>query len=402
MPPPPSRPYISAVRAVRVLRRPVLLDVGLALVFLVIGQVDVWAPHLIVWGDDALEGPRVANSVLLVLVALPLAVRRRYPLTAVTVFGAAVAVQALLPGMAMIGLLLLGPVLIHLYSVAAYGGRRRSWAGLGVVAAAVAVHDLTDPALRADLEGTSWWWLVLLAAWLVGRWVASRRAAAELERRTRALEEDRRLAEAAVQQERARIARELHDVVAHSVSVVAVQAGAAQAVLGSDPDRAREPLGAIETSARDALVEMRRLLGVLRTAEEEPSLAPQPGLADLPAIAARVTAAGLPVELSIEGEPAPLAPGVDLAALRIVQEALTNSLRHARASRARVVLVHRPDSIDLTVADDGGGGPTGRPGGHGIVGMRERVALYGGELSVGPGESGGYVVHAVLPREQRG
>ena len=387
----------------RVLRRPVLLDVGLALFFCVVGQVDIWAPHLIVWGDDALEGPRVANSVLLALVALPLAVRRRYPLAAVTVFSAAVAVQALLPGVAMIGLLLLGPVLIHLYSVAAYGGRRGSWAGLGVVAVAVAVHDLTDPVWRADLESASYWWLVLLAAWLVGRWVGSRRAAAELERRTRALEEDRRMAEAAVQQERDRIARELHDVVAHSVSVVAVQAGAAQAVLGSDPDRAREPLGAIETSARDALVEMRRLLGVLRTAEEEPSLAPQPGLADLPAVAARVTAAGLPVDLSVQGEPAPLPPGVDLAALRIVQEALTNCLRHAHASRARVTVTHRPADVELIVADDGGGGATARPGGHGIVGMRERVALYGGELSVGPGGgSGGYVVRAVLPREQRG
>ncbi len=154
------------------------------------------------------------------------------------------------------------------------------------------MHDLTEPVYRNDLEGTSWWWLVLLAGWLVGRYVGSRRAAADLERRTRALEEERRLAEAAVQEERARIARELHDVVAHSVSVVAVEAGAAQAVLATDPDRARRPLGAIETSARDALVDMRRLLGVLRTAEEEPSLAPQAGLADLPAVAARVTAAG--------------------------------------------------------------------------------------------------------------
>ena len=401
MPQPPSRPYIAAVRRVRPPFSPVLLDAGLAVFFLVVGQVDVWAPQLIVWGDDALEGPRVANSVLLALVALPLAVRRRHPLAAVTVFGAAVSVQALLPGLAMIGLLLLGPVLVHLYSVAAYGGRRGSWLGLGVVAAAVAVHDLTDPVWRADLESSSWWWLVLFAAWLSGRWVASRRAAADLERRTRALEE-RRLAETAVQEERARIARELHDVVAHSVSVVAVQAGAAQAVLGSDPDRAREPLGAIEISARDALVEMRRLLGVLRTAEEEPSLAPQPGLADLPAVAARVTAAGLPVELSVEGNPAPLPPGVDLAALRIVQEALTNSLRHARAFRARVTVAHRPDHVELTVADDGGGGPTGRPGGHGIVGMRERVAIYGGELSVGPGDTGGYVVHAVLPRRPGG
>jgi signal transduction histidine kinase len=384
------------------LRRPsraALLDLALALVFLVIAQVDVWAPQLADLGDGADEGIRPLNAVLLAAVALSLAWRRRAPLAAVAVLSAAAAVQALLPGAAPIGLLLAGPVLIGLYSVAAYGSRRASWAGLVVVAAAVAVHDLTDPVLRADLEGTSWWWLVLLVGWLVGRYVGSRRAAADLERRARVLEEERRQAETAVQEERARIARELHDVVAHSVSVVAVQAGAAQAVLGSDPDRAREPLGAIETTARNALVEMRRLLGVLRAAEEEPTLAPQPGLADLPAVAASVTAAGLPVELVVEGEPAPLPAGLELAAHRIVQEALTNALRHARASRARVTVRHRPQALEVTVADDGGGGPTGRPGGHGIVGMRERVALYGGELSVGPGETGGYVVRAVLPRD---
>lgn len=398
MPNLPSRPYIAAVRRLRPPSRPVLPDAGLAVFFLVVALLDVWAPQLVDWGDGADEGIRPLNAVLLGAVALALAWRRRAPLAAVAVQSTAVSVQALLPGTAPIGLLLAGPVLIGLYSVAAHSGRRGAGLGLGLVAAATAVHDLTDPVWRADLESASWWWLVLLLGWLVGRWVGSRRAAAGLERRARVLEEERRLAETAVQEERARIARELHDVVAHSVSVVAVQAGAAQAVLDSDPDRAREPLGAIETSARDALAEMRRLLGVLRTAEEEPSLTPRPGLADLPAVAARVTAAGLPVELVVHGEPAPLPAGVDLAALRIVQEALTNSLRHAHASRVRVSVTHRPADVELTVADDGGGGPTGRAGGHGIVGMRERVALYGGELSVGPGEGGGYVVHAVLPR----
>ena len=379
--------------------RPAVADGATAALFLAVAQIDVWAPQLAVWGDDPVEGIRPLNSLLLAAVALPLAWRRRRPLAAVTVLSVAVAIQALLPGAAPIGLLLLGPVLIGLYSVAAYGSRRAAWAGLGLVAAATAVHDLTDPAARADLEGASWWWLVLLVGWLVGRYVGSRRAAADLERRTRLLEEQRRQAETAVQDERARIARELHDVVAHSVSVVAVQAGAAQAVLDSDPDRAREPLDAIETTARSALVEMRRLLGVLREAEDEPTLAPQPGLAGLSGVAARVTAAGLPVELVLEGEPATLPAGLELAAHRIVQEALTNSLRHARASRARVTVAYVPGGLELTVADDGGGGPTGRPGGHGIVGMRERVALYGGELSVGPGPDGGYVVHAVLPRD---
>lgn len=378
--------------------RQVLADTGLAALFFVVGQVDVWAPELAIWGDDPVAGVRPLNAVLLAAVALPLAWRRRAPLAAVSVATVAAAAQALLPGAAPVGLLLAGPVLIGLYSVAAYGGRRRSWVGLGVAAIAVAVHDLTDPALRADLEGSSWWWLVLLVGWLVGRYVGSRRTATELERRARDLEDEGRETEAAVRAERARIARDLHDVVAHSVSVVAVQAGAAQAVLDSDPERAREPLGAIETTARNALVEMRRLLGVLRAAEDGATLAPQPSLAQLSEVAAQVTGAGLPVEVVVEGEPVPLPAGLELAAHRIVQEALTNALRHSGASRAWVTVVHRSDGVELTVTDDGAGGPTGRPGGHGIVGMRERVALYGGELSVGPGAAGGYVVHAVLPR----
>jgi len=379
--------------------RPPLSDAALALVFLVVAQVDVWAPHLAVWGDDAVAGSRPLNALLLAAVAVPVAWRRRAPLAAVTVLGAAVTVQALLPGVAPIGLLLLGPVLTTLYSVAAYGGRTRSWAGLAVVAAATAVHDLTDPAYRADLEATSWWWLVLVVGWLIGRYTGSRRSAAQLERRARALEEERRQAETAVQEERARIARELHDVVAHSVSVVAIQAGAAQAVLDADPGRAREPLDAIEATARNALAELRRLLGVLRPAEEEPRLGPQPGIADLPAVAAQVSAAGLPVDVVVQGEPAPLPAGLQLAVHRIVQEALTNALRHSGATRVRVTVAYRPAHLEVTVADDGGGGPTRRPGGHGIVGMRERVALYGGELHVGPGEHGGFVVSAVLPRD---
>jgi signal transduction histidine kinase len=380
-------------------RGAVLLDAALAVVLLLVSQVDVWAPHLAVWGDDPVAGDERVNAVLLAAVALPLAGRRRWPLVTVAVQSAAAATQALMPGAAPVGLLLAGPVLIGLYSVAAYGGRRASWAGLAAVAAAVAVHDLTDPALRADLEGSSWWWLVLLIGWLCGRYVGSRRAGAALEARTRVLEAERRQAETAVHEERARIARELHDVVAHSVSVVAVQAGAAQAVLDIHPDRAREPLNAIESTARNAMVEMRRLLGVLRPVDDGPALVPQPGLAEVSGLAAHLTAAGLPVDVVVEGDPAPLAPGLELTAHRIVQEALTNALRHSRATRVQVTIGYRCEAVELTVADDGRGGPTARPGGHGIVGMRERVTLYGGSLDVGPAEGGGYVVRAVLPRE---
>jgi signal transduction histidine kinase len=293
---------------------------------------------------------------------------------------------------------------VHAYSVGCYAGRARAWAGLAVIAAAIAVHDAFDADIRTaqDVGEASYWWLVVATTWLVGRYVGSRRRAREAAELARRKDEQRARAEAeAVTAERLRIANELHDVVAHSVSVVALQAGAALELLERSPERAREPLEVIERTARDALAEMGALVGFLRQGDEPASA--QPGLAELPALAARAQAAGLHVEVCDRGPVGPLPPGIELAAYRIVQEALTNALKHAGpGSRVHVAVVAARDELVVTVRDDGQGHATdaavGR--GHGLVGMRERTALYGGDLDAGPAADGGFVVEARLPLGQ--
>jgi signal transduction histidine kinase len=200
--------------------------------------------------------------------------------------------------------------------------------------------------------------------------------------------------------ERARIARELHDIVAHSVSVMGVQAGAARLSMDTDPDRARQVLISIEESAREAVGELRRLLGILRSDGQPPELAPQPGLADLPGLLAHSQQAGVAVKLAIEGEPFPLPPGVDLAAYRIVQEAITNVRKHAAPCTASVRITYASTRITIEVHDTGRRAHlagAGKNGGHGLVGMRERAAVYGGTLEAGPGQAAGFRVRAVLP-----
>ncbi|MQA95312.1 MAG: hypothetical protein GEV11_11935 [Streptosporangiales bacterium] len=246
--------------------------------------------------------------------------------------------------------------------------------------------------------------------WWAGRSMRMRRAyMAELEARARRLERARDAhARAALAEERARIARELHDVIAHHVSVMTVQAAAAQRVLGSRPEEAREALTAITETGRSALAEMRNLVVVLRTDDDgpppAPGRAPQPGVAQLETLAGQLREAGLAVRLTTEGEPAPLPPGVDLTVYRVVQEALTNTLKHGGPeTTAEVLLRYEPRALHVSVRDDGRGAPAttrddpDRPG-HGILGMRERVSLYGGELRAGPGRAGGYRVDARLPR----
>jgi signal transduction histidine kinase len=224
------------------------------------------------------------------------------------------------------------------------------------------------------------------AAWALGEATRNRHVAIE--------EEARR----AVSEEQARIARELHDVIAHSVSVMVVQAAAADDVFDSQPERARAALRSIETSGREAMVELRRLLAAVKTGDAESG--PQPGLDGLDELADRIRAGGLGVVVRREGRPEALAPGVDLSAYRIVQEALTNTLRHAQASRAEVVVRFDPDAVELIVEDDGlGANANGMgEGGHGIVGMRERAAMIGGTLEATP-VPGGFRVHARLPLE---
>ena len=242
-------------------------------------------------------------------------------------------------------------------------------------------------------------WVFLAAAFAAGVTLQRRALLAEVlaDRADRAERERELRAREAVADERARIARELHDVVAHDVSVMVVQAQGAARVLEGEQREVRDALAAIETTGRGAVDEMRRLLGVLRRSDEEMALAPQPSLAQLHALVAGVRDAGLPVELAIVGDPVTLPPGVDLSAYRIVQEALTNALKHAGPARARVVVRYGLDAVELEVSDDGPGVP-GAPGtGHGLVGMRERVALYGGELQAGRGREGGWALRARLP-----
>jgi signal transduction histidine kinase len=202
---------------------------------------------------------------------------------------------------------------------------------------------------------------------------------------------------AAVVDERARLARELHDVVAHSVSTMVVQAEAGESLLERDPERAREAFVSITSSGRQALGELRRMLGLLRSSDGEPLLGPQPGVRELHALVEQMRGVGLPVELSIEGEPRPLPAGVDLSAYRIVQEALTNTLKHASPARAWVMVRYGGDHVELEVLDDGRARAGGSQGGHGIAGMRERVRLYGGTLEVGSRNGGGFSVRARLP-----
>ncbi len=262
--------------------------------------------------------------------------------------------------------------------------------GLALVAAIVALGTLSED--ESDFGDVVFFSIVFGGVWLAGRAIRRRRlreAELVVERDTKAV--------AAVVEERARIARELHDVVAHAVSVIVLQARGGRRVLDEDPGDAREAFDTIEETGKQALVEMRRLLGLLRADDEELALAPQPSLNQLDRLAAQVREAGLPVEIAIEGEPVELPAGVDVSAYRIVQEALTNALRHAGPARARVLVRYGPDELELEITDDGPGAANGHSGGHGLVGIRERVAVYGGDLSAGARAEGGYALRARLP-----
>ena len=300
-----------------------------------------------------------------------------------------------------------------LYALAAHGTRQEAVVGAGL--ATVLLGSVLYADRASDLQDVAINYLILATAWLLGDSARSRRErAAELEERV-AQAERARVAEAdrAVVEERARIAREMHDVVAHHVSMMVVQAEAGPVVVHRDPDRASQAFDAISTTGREALIEMRRLLGVLRT-DRSSDLAPQPGLAALPALAERCRAAGLPVQLYVDDDGGPLPVGVALSAHRIVQESLTNALRHAGPATAEVTVRRTHDAVEVLVHDDGLGGrpggdhggndesgddrPGGRlPGGNGLVGMRERALSHGGQLTAGPDPRGGWTVTARLP-----
>jgi len=209
-------------------------------------------------------------------------------------------------------------------------------------------------------------------------------------------------ADTAASRERMRIARELHDVITHCVSVMVVQAGAARMVMDAQPSRAEESLSRVEQAGRDALAEMRRLVGVLGESSDERALSPQPGLADLDELMSTARASGLNVALSVEGEPLPVPPALDLCAYRILQEAVTNAIKHAAPARTQIRVRWTGAALELEVSDDGRrrSGPHGHTTGHGLAGMRERVAIYGGRLDAGHDDTGGFVVRASLPIPQ--
>jgi signal transduction histidine kinase len=241
--------------------------------------------------------------------------------------------------------------------------------------------------------------VVVCTPWFVGYAMRGKlRRSDELERRAERLEHERATA---VADERARIARELHDVIAHSVSVMVVQAGAAEEVLKRSPEAALEPLRAVQETGRQALVEMSRLVGLLRETGQEIGLTPQPRLDELEELVASVEHAGLPVSLSLEGDRRRLPLGIELTAYRVVQEALTNALKHAGEASAEVRVRYEPDALLLEVLDDGPGA-NGYGGGHGLAGMRERVGVFGGEVTAGPRASGGFAVRVRLPVEEAG
>ena len=344
------------------------------------------------------------TAVFAAMVTIALNWRRTHPLIVIAIGAGAWTVPILLglvPSEAALTPLV--ALLIAVYSVARHAPARQAVIGALVALAASLASDLrmAHPGV-GDFGFTailiSWPWFAgyaLRSHALANSALADRAELLEAERDAKAL--------AAVAAERARLARELHDIIAHCVSVMVVQAGAAEEIIDRQPDRAREALRAVGTSGRAALADLRTLLGLLRDGELAPALAPQPGIGDLGTLAAQVRAAGLPVHLSVEGEPYDLPPGIGLAVFRIVQEGLTNTLKHAGAAQATVVVRYLPGSLQVSVTDDGRGiSDAGQEGtGHGVPGMRERVSLYGGELQAGPLPGSGYQLLARLPAERK-
>ncbi|HYJ60543.1 MAG TPA: sensor histidine kinase [Actinomycetota bacterium] len=318
----------------------------------------------------------------------PLAVRRRAPSVVLAVVAAATALYATLGNPDELA----GQLAIATYTVAAYEERQRvAWFGAPVAIAAGVVAGAAAPPPAN--------WVEVLVALTLGVGIPLVLGRVMFNRRRRIVDERERAARDAVTQERARIARELHDVVAHAMTVMVVQAGAARTVIDRDPGEASAAIRRVEETGRVGLAEMRRLIGVLQDTPTDAALAPQPGLDGLDALLDTIRAAGVPVEAMTEGTPRDLPPGVDLTAYRVIQEALTNVLRHAGpAAHTSVTLRYAPDGVEVRVADDGRGPVAAIDGrGHGLVGMRERVTLFEGTLETGPRPGGGFEVRAWLP-----
>ncbi len=364
------------------------------------------------WADPSFSAPSVLVELAgLVISVAPLAARRRAPLAVALVCTVGfvcsrVWLKAQEPTVTAIALS------VALFSAAAYGGARwRHWVCGACLTAIMGelYRELTvqtsggsPPNLALFEFFALLFYLVLaVAMWALGSTIgAGRRRAAMLVQRTVALEEQREEnARRAVFDERVRIARELHDVVAHHVSVMGVQAGAARLIMNQNPDRASAALASIEASSRQAVEELHRLLGFLRQSGDPDELSPRPGLDQLPHLAESMALSGLDVTVTREGDPRALPPTVDVSAYRIVQEALTNTLKHAHAEHATVCVRYLPTAVQIDVLDDGRAQPkpVGQRRGLGLIGMRERAALHGGNLAAHPRDGGGFAVQATLP-----
>ena len=376
---------------------------GPALVVTLLAQYQIWIGPIPLLAGDSVSGPKLLLSSGVALVCLGLALRLRYPLLALVLAMGPFASHSVVEhffGRANPNLfeLFLSQVFI-VYSTAAHTAGRRSYAGAALVVGLQLIGY--GPSLPGSFNQAFGEWVFYAIAWALGRAMRYREVRGDrLEARAVELEEQREnQIQSAIADERARIARELHDIVAHSVSLMVLQAGAARQALDRQPEKAREPLLSVEATGRAAMSELRRLVAMLRQPGEDDELAPQPSLRHLDLLVGQMREAGLRVELDSNGALDSIPPGVDLSAYRIAQEGLTNVLKHAGATRVELCVRADGNAVEVAIEDDGHG-PAGNGsvvGGHGLIGMRERVNLFGGRFEAGRRPGGGFRIFARLP-----
>jgi len=373
---------------------------------LLIGALLVAAMLELILGRNSSAAPptslRYATPVVILLIATLFA-RRRFPFAAPASYWLIATAISFYDGELIPFMVSLFPVgLVAAFLLGNQRDVRRAWAGLAIVLGGIitVVYNIPGHA-TAELVVIPVDFAISWAAGFALRDRAQKVEAAET-RATQAEREREAAARVAVAEERARIARELHDIVAHAVSVMVLQVGAVRHQLPDELGEQRGALTDVERAGRTALAEMRRLLAAMRREGEEAELLPQPGLDGIDSLLSEIGRAGLPVELHVDGEPVPLPRGIDLSAYRIVQEGLTNALKHAQASDADVTFRYGPGELEIEVRDNGQGSSTTDGLGHGLVGVRERVKLYGGEMSAGSANGGGFVLSTRLPLDSDG